>query len=258
MTVASISGYHNELMSNEDVIVFTNAFVLTDYIPRGIGRVFQNLERFRVVSSRLKKISRWNFFGLRNLKTLDLRFNELQIVPDDAFLDLFNIEELNLSGNLIRKLPSNAFVSNMNMRYFDASYNEIKEFNDEMFSHNFQELREILLHNNKIRKIQTNLQKFREVEFVDLRKNECTDSLFFKDHPDYPLLSEYQAEIKINCTKKETAIALPAGTDYESNILENESLCERLALPLTKRCRTKENEKQRRRFTNGRSGGLNL
>lgn len=73
---------------------------------------------------------------------MDLRFNELKTIPDNAFLDIFTLKAPNLNVNLIKKLPLNAFVSNMNMRYFDASYSEIKEFNDEMFrkTHNWKKL----------------------------------------------------------------------------------------------------------------------
>lgn len=232
--VLSIYGEHNGTMSNDDVMVFSNVFTKTHYLPNGLGKMFPRLQRFYVASSRLKFIARKNFIGLNQLKSLDLRFNELESIPSDAFLDLFNLEVLTISGNLIKKLPLNAFVSLMDLRYFDASDNEIKAFDDEIFSQSLK-LEEILLENNKIKKIKSRFYKFRDIGFIDLRYNECIDSFFLRDHPDYPLIFEFQHEIDSNCTKPAPSIQLPAGTNFERNILQWD-ICPRLMVPMNMLC----------------------
>lgn len=233
--VLSIYGEHNETMANDDVLVFSNAFTKTRYLPSGIARMFAKLERFYVASSRLKFISRKNFIGFNKLKNLDLRFNEIEAIPDDAFIDLFSLEVLTLSGNLIKKLPNNfAFVSMMELRYFDASDNEIREFDDEIFSLN-PKLEEILLENNKIKTIKSRFQKFNSIGFIDLKSNACVDSVFLRDHLGYPLISEFQNEINRNCSKAETPINLPAGTIIERKVLEWD-ICPRLMLPMNMLC----------------------
>ena len=231
--VLSIYGEHNETMTNADVLVFSNMFTKTCYLPNGIAKIFPNLERFYVASSRLKFISRKNFIGFNKLKNLDLRFNEIEAIPEDAFIDLFNLEVLTVSGNLIKELPMNAFISMMELRYFDASDNEIKEFDDEIFSQS-SKLAEILLENNKITNIKSRFQKF-NIGFIDLRDNVCIDSVFLRDHPGYPLVFQFQEEINRNCSKAKTLINLPAGTQIERRVLEWD-ICPRLMLPMNMLC----------------------
>lgn len=232
--VLSIDGEHNETMTNDDVMVFSNMFTKTHYLPNGLAKIFPSLKRFYVASSRLKFITRKNFRGFNKLKILDLRFNELESIPVDVFLDLFTLEVLTISGNLIKKLPLNAFVSLMELRFFDASDNEIESFDDETLSHS-SKLQEILLENNKIKKINSKFQKFNSIGFIDLRDNECTDSLFLRDHPDYPLIFDFQNEIDTNCTKFLQQLQLPIGTKYERKILQWD-ICPRLMHPMNMLC----------------------
>lgn len=232
--VLSFYGEHNETMTNDDVLVFSNMFTKSSYLPNGIGKLFQRLERFYVVSSRVKFIRRRNFIGLKHLKSLDLRYNEIQSIPEDAFVDLFNLEVLTISGNLIKKLPTNALVSMMNLRYFDASDNEIKAFDDEIFSQNLA-LQEILLENNQIKGINANFLKLNDIGFIDLRDNVCINSFYLRDYPDYPSISEFQAEININCTAPGTMIQQPAGTRSERSVLQWD-ICPRLLLPMNMLC----------------------
>lgn len=232
--VSSVYGEHNASMTNDNVMVFSNVYTKTNFLPNGLAKIFPHLERFYVASSRLKFISRKNFIGFKKLKTLDLRYNEIESIPDDAFLDLFNVEVLTISGNLIKKLPLNAFVSMMELKYFDASDNEIKEFDDEMLSQNSQ-LEEILLENNKIKRIQSNFAKFKDIGFIDLRDNDCIDSFYLRDPPDYPTIFEFQEGINSSCITNASAIQLPAGTKMEHKILQWD-ICPRLMLPINMMC----------------------
>jgi Leucine-rich repeat (LRR) protein len=232
--VLSIYGEHNGTMTNDDVMVFSNVFTKTNYLPTGLAKMFPKLERFYVASSRLKYIFRKNFVGFNKLKTLDLRYNEIESLSTDAFLDLFNLEVLTISGNFIKKLPTNAFVSLMDLKYFDASDNEIEEFDDEVFSLSLQ-LEEILLDNNKINSIKANFRKLKSVGFIDLRDNECIDSFFLRDHPGYPSIYEFQKEINSNCTIDELNDTNPTETRVEHRVLQWD-ICPRLMHPINMLC----------------------
>jgi Leucine-rich repeat (LRR) protein len=227
--VRSVYGEHNATMTNDDVMVFSNVFTKTNYLPSGLAKMFPKLERFYVASSRLKHINRKNFVGFSGLKTLDLRYNEIESIPSDAFVDLFNLEVLTISGNLIKKLPTNAFVSMMDLRYFDASDNELKEFDDEVFSMNLQ-LEEILLENNNIKSISADFEKFSKIGFIDLRDNACLSSFYLRDHPDYLSFSDFQLGLENNCTKAAPRKRLPNGSKVEHSVLQWD-MCPRLGAP---------------------------
>lgn len=225
----SIYGEHNGTMTNDDVMVFSNMFAKSKYLPNGIAKMFPNLERFNVASSGVKFIFRKNFVGFKKLRTLDLRFNEIEVLQDDVFVDLFDLEVLTISGNVIKVLPSMAFVSMMELRYFDASDNEITEFDDNIFPI-AQKLEEVLLENNKIRTIRSNFGRFNRIGFIDLRDNECISAFYLRDQSESLSIKSFQKEVDRNCTKADTSVQLPASKRIERSSLHWD-ICPRLMLP---------------------------
>jgi Leucine-rich repeat (LRR) protein len=174
---------------------------------------------------------------MANLHTLDLRYNEIESIPNDVFLDLFNLEILSISGNYLKKLP-NAFINLHNLRFIDSSDNEISAFDDDVFSTN-NDLEEILLDNNQIKLIRANFEKFKNIGFIDFRGNVCIDNLYLKDHQDFPLLFEFQEEINYNCTKRITRnIKLLAGTVEEDEVMRWENCSDLKMSSLSKICST--------------------
>lgn len=219
--VVSVFGEHNSTKSNKDVLVFSNQFTKTTHLPQGIGLVFPRLTRFFVVASKLKFVARRNFVGLTRLQILDLRFNEIESIPNDAFLDLFSLEVLTLSGNQLTSLPANCFVTMLSLRYFDASDNQIESFNDEIFTQN-ENLHEILLEHNKIARITTNLTRFKDIGFIDLRDNVCIqDKFYLRGFPNLLSLDDFQNSINERCEDTRNEIVKrSARTDEEMKILQ--------------------------------------
>lgn len=198
---------------------------------------FPNLLHLYVPSSRVQYVARKNFIGMTNLVTLDLRFNEIEYFANDTFLDLFSLEILSLGGNFLKKLPLNTFYSMLNLRFLDVSDNELLFFHDEILSTNTK-LEEILLNHNRLRAINSNFEKFKDIGFIDLRGNVCIDTLYLRDHPDFPLLFEFQEEVNYNCTRRsprEVPKLLP-GTQIK-NVLSWE-ICSHIVPSSGKMCLT--------------------
>lgn len=226
--ITSVLGEHQKSMENHNVVLFRNIFSKSRFLPNCLGNFFPNLLHLYVPSSRIKFINRRNFIGMMDLHTLDVRYNEIETLPNDVFLDLFKLEILSLSGNFLKRLPPNAFINLHNLRYIDVSDNEISIFNDEILSSNL-ELEEILFDHNRIKSIKANFERFKNIGFIDLRGNLCIDTLYLKDHPDYPLLFEFQEEINYNCTQRVSRdIKLLEGT---ADVKLNWDLCSKLRLP---------------------------
>lgn len=199
--VSSIFGQHESGLTNKNVQALRNIFTRSPHLPQDLIKHFPNLLHLYVPSSRVQFVTRRNFVGMTNLVTLDLRFNEIEFLPNDTFLDLFSLEILSLGGNFLKKLPTNVFSNMLNLRFLDLSDNELLFMDDEMLSTN-TELEEILLNHNRIRAINSNFEKFKDIGFIDLRGNICIDTLFLRDHPEFPLLFEFQEEINYNCTRR--------------------------------------------------------
>lgn len=239
--VASVFGEHDEHMANRDVVVLRNIFSKTRYLPNGIANFYPNLIHFQVPSSRVEFVNRKNFAGFISLRNLDLRFNEIEILPNDVFIDLFNLESLLLSGNFLKKIHHNAFISNSNLRFIDLGENDLSTLDDEIFSSNY-DLVEILMNNNRIKSIKANFVRFRDIGFIDLRGNICYDDFFLKDDPDHPLLFEFQEEINYNCTRRiNRDIKLLPGTDNLDYIAAHEK-CSEIKFPVMgKMCKKDKN-----------------
>lgn len=199
--ISSIFGQHEQGLTHKDVKALRNIFTRSIYLPQDIIKHFPNLLHLYMPSSRVQFVSRKIFAGMTHLVTLDLRFNEIEFLPNDTFLDLFSLEILSLGGNFIKKLQPNIFSNMLKLRFCDFSDNELLFFEDEILSMNM-ELEEILLNHNRLRAINSNFEKFKDIGFIDLRGNVCIDTLFLRDHPDFPLLFEFQEEINYNCTRR--------------------------------------------------------
>lgn len=220
--VFSVYGEHNSTKTNKDVLVFSNQFTKTTHLPNGIGLVFPRLTRFFVVASKLKFITRRNFVGLTRLQILDLRFNEIENIPNDAFLDLFSLEVLTLSGNQLTSLPTNCFVTMLSLRYFDASDNQIESFDDEIFTQN-ENLHEILLEHNKISRITTNLSRFKDIGFIDLRDNVCVvDKFYLRGFPNLISLDDFQKTINERCENTRNEIVKRSTKNNKNNVDDDE------------------------------------
>jgi Leucine-rich repeat (LRR) protein len=218
--VVSVFGDHNATKSNKDVLVFSNQFTKTTHLPQGIGLVFPRLTRFFVVASKLKFIARRNFVGLTRLRILDLRFNEIETIPDDVFLDLFSLEVLTMSGNQLKSLPTNCFVTMLSLRYFDASDNSIESFNDEIFVQN-ENLQEILLEHNKIATIAANFTRYKDIGFIDLRDNVCVqDKFYLRGFPNLLSLDDFQESINEHCEDARNEIVKRSTRDEEMRVLQ--------------------------------------
>lgn len=240
--VSSIFGQHEDGLTNNDVVALRNVFTRSPYLPQAIIQHFPHLQHLYVPSSRVQFVSRKNFAGMSGLVTLDLRFNEIEFFAADTFLDLFSLEILSLGGNFLKKIPSNVFSNMLNLRFLDLSDNELVLFDDEILSTN-AEMEEILLNHNRIRAINSNFERFKDIGFIDLRGNLCIDTLYLRDHPEFPLLFEFQEEINYNCTRRnsrEVPKLLP-GTQIKNEL--SWEICSHLIPSSGKMCLTERRRK---------------
>ena len=91
-----------------------------------------------------------NFTGCPyNVATLDLSFNSIETIDDDAFNPISNIQLLNISHNNLKYFQEGTLKYLRNLLYFDASYNSLTYINESLFA-GLVNLREIHLQYNKI------------------------------------------------------------------------------------------------------------
>ncbi|CAH0557836.1 unnamed protein product [Brassicogethes aeneus] len=96
--------------------------VLRDNIYYGLS----NLKKLNLIDCGLHDIHRSAFYGLERLESLDLSKNNLKFVTSENFDDLIKMFDLNLSYNRIQQLQANSFSKRLYaLRRLNLLYNNM-------------------------------------------------------------------------------------------------------------------------------------
>lgn len=77
-----------------------------------------------------------SFKGLMGIRILDLSYNSISRVKDNAFALAFNLEELHLSNNFITCIPAYVFFSCLNLKVLNLKNNLLSSINGKSVSQN--------------------------------------------------------------------------------------------------------------------------
>lgn len=96
-TGATLAGLEN---SDVDAILFEFNRKI-QFLPVNVYRIFPKLEFYLARNASVKEITALNFRQLTSLKVLELRFNQIEFIPNDCFEGLEQLIELGLSKKLM-------------------------------------------------------------------------------------------------------------------------------------------------------------
>lgn len=130
LTITGLAGSEDDLSVTFLSIYGTNA----TYIPAGLGRTL-NITTLQVSRSILKKISKDNFLGMKNLLHLNLNNNQLIFIPSDSFQELKKLEILSLSHNQLTELGNEIFLDNLSLKRIYLQNNRLKFMGFLLFHH---------------------------------------------------------------------------------------------------------------------------
>lgn len=127
------------------------AFTNLQTIPNVILDTFPQLEELVLGGfSFINTLTFTDFAHAANLRTLDLKANELTTIPYSVFSLATNLENLDLSFNMISTIEDLAFNGLAQLQKLDLSYNKISTLTHFSFS-GIQNLKYIDLSHNKIK-----------------------------------------------------------------------------------------------------------
>lgn len=147
-------------MSEDTLILIVRApATIPNHLSLGpIFKGLRRLEEIHIISSSVPNIGAHSFWGLKDLKVLNLTHNSLSTLMDTNFKGISGLKHLDLSYNLIESVPSAVFrdvkhlhslslahnrISNLVTRIFfgltrlehlDLSFNPLGELKPEIFS----------------------------------------------------------------------------------------------------------------------------
>ncbi|EJW80886.1 immunoglobulin I-set domain-containing protein [Wuchereria bancrofti] len=110
-----------------------------------------------------------NFDGFYHLKRLNLGYNKIRSISDEALASLRYLEELNLSHNQISYISGIAFKSLLSLQKIDLGWNKLKTLS---FSLHIPNLKELYLNDNSIEDILPELPlNFSSLKTLSLANN---------------------------------------------------------------------------------------
>lgn len=121
-TITSATGNHlNELHNNNDVLKLNIQRQRCEYLPKGLEKLFPNLEGLRIASSGLKILRQSDVSVFLNLRNCDVFNNRLTTLDADLFARNPNLEYLYFGSNIIEQVGRNILspLKNLKKANFD-------------------------------------------------------------------------------------------------------------------------------------------
>ena len=174
LRISSIERSFTNGKSYNDVDTFIIRRGNITYIPdlTIINRMMPNFVQLLIVDSGLNYIERSKLAKMPQLKVLNFYGNKIEYFDEDFFNDLKNLVMLAFVHNKIKTLPSKLLWKLNNLNEFLSFYNPIEAIPANFFKNN-KKLVKMLMQFSKIKKINVNFKSLPNLDFVDLRKNEC-------------------------------------------------------------------------------------
>lgn len=119
--VNSINGIHHDMNSNLACQMLWVYGTIFNYIPRGIGDHFENLEAIWIQHGGLKELS--NLEQFPNLRFIYARYNNLRELRSDVFKNNPTMEWLDLKYNNLTFIDGQIFLPFKNLTNLNFEYN---------------------------------------------------------------------------------------------------------------------------------------
>lgn len=167
--VTNVESLSRNELENAKVVIISRS-MLVEKIPQNIGIHFSHMESFIANVIGLKVVARSDFQNMKLLKTLNLADNNLMKIPHNTFHDLEKLQVLFLDGNKLKSFRPGLLNHMKELKFFSVQYNELQKLEDDTFLENTQ-LESIFLYHNKLSVVDVNFTHFKNIKFIDLRKN---------------------------------------------------------------------------------------
>lgn len=105
-SIKDFIGTHEPGKNNNDVVALLAGLAIINYFPKNLNVIFPNLRRLSISNAKLKKISRKDFVGLKNLTSCSLDNNQLTSLPSDLFVNTPKLKFFSFRGNELEHVSS--------------------------------------------------------------------------------------------------------------------------------------------------------
>ena len=111
-------GTHQAGKTDDDVkCIFFHECKITK-VPKGLTKIFRNLEILQINFSDLKNVSRSDLIEYKNFKEFNFYGNNIEYLPGDLFEDFDNLERIFLQNNNFKIVEPNILDGLENLKIF--------------------------------------------------------------------------------------------------------------------------------------------
>lgn len=110
----------------------------------------ENLEVLQLQHNRIQKFGRW-LKKNHNLVVIDLSYNLIDSIEEDAFESMKKLQELFLSGNYLKHFSAKLIIGCESLEVLQLDSNDLLDLNEKKIVENIPKLRRITLTNNQFR-----------------------------------------------------------------------------------------------------------
>lgn len=109
--ITGVRGFHLSGKTNSDVNHIYYQAKTVYYLPRGVTKYFQNIERVHISNGNLKEITKENLkeFGDKLKKLEIIAGNQVEVIESDLFIYNKNVELVKIQNNKIKHIANGAF-----------------------------------------------------------------------------------------------------------------------------------------------------
>lgn len=141
------------------------------FLPTNLLSTFPNLILIQVYNCSVTTVNGNHFKGLSKVESLNLPYNRIESVANDAFVDLVRLEYLGLNYNRIHSIRENAFASLKELISLRLDNNKIQTLHPNVFR-SLLKIQEIFLNQNKIVWLDENIfEKAINLQTISLEAN---------------------------------------------------------------------------------------
>jgi len=121
--IATVKGTHKELKSNSDVRGFRVNLQSMSYLPKGLDKLFNNLEFLAIWTAGLKEIHAEDLAPFTKLRILSIWENKIEYIEKDLMKFNTNIEYIGFGKNRIQYVDPNVFdpLTRLHTLHFDGN-----------------------------------------------------------------------------------------------------------------------------------------
>ncbi|XP_070492997.1 toll-like receptor Tollo [Chironomus tepperi] len=164
-----------EKLNQLEVLDLSFNELTSSWINRDTFLGLNRLVVLKLNNNKMTKVDQFVFREVYELQALNLEFNQIEMIAQNAFIDLRNLHQLLLSDNQLKVIESKHFAGLYSLNQLILESNEISNIHPNAFDNLTNALVDLSLNDNKLKRIPDSIRKLKNLQALDLGKNQITE-----------------------------------------------------------------------------------